>query len=335
MLQNQKIKSLSIAIPLVAILLILSIMVLRSIAMAVVTGLLLAYVFYPVHKKLLKLIKSQNLSALFIVVFILAALIIPLWYLFPILARQIIDLYIYIQKINLAQFLEAIFPELKGYSQNITLSFGNLISDITKSLLTGISNVILDLPNILLQITVIFFIFFFGLRDGEYFVSYIKSISPFTQEVENDLIKKFGDMTNSVIYGHIVVGIIQGILTGIGLFVFGIPHALFFTLIAIILSIIPFLGSWLVWIPASIYLLVSGETASGIALMIYGGVVISWIDNIMRPYIVARKTKMSSAVIFVGMIGGLIAFGVLGVLIGPLVLAYVLLILEFYRKKAV
>jgi predicted PurR-regulated permease PerM len=173
------------------------------------------------------------------------------------------------------------------------------------------------------------------MRDAELLKDYVISLSPFSKATQNELVKKFKDITNAVIFGHIIVGIIQGILTGMGLLVVGVPNFLILTVIAILASIIPVLGAWLVWVPASIYLLASGNVASGIILFLYGAIVISWIDNIIRPYIVSRKTKISSAIVLVGMVGGLIVFGILGLVIGPLILAYLLLLLDAYRKNKI
>jgi len=332
MIDNKSFKNLSILV-LIGILLVFSILLIRPIALSVLAGLILAYVFFPVYKFLLRIFRFKTLTAFIIVAVIIFTLLASLWYLFPLLAKQIIEMYLYIQKFDVYKVLESIFPAFKGYSQNVASSFSGLLSGIASKLLSSMSSTLMNLPNILLQTAVVFFIFFFGLRDGEEFVEYIRSLSPFSESLEQDITKKFKDITNAVIYGHLAIGALQGVLTGIGLYIFGVPQPLLFTIIAMLLAIIPFMGAWLVWIPASAYLFISGNTASAIAFVIYGSVVISWIDNILRPYIVARKTNMSSAIIFIGMIGGMIVFGVLGLVIGPLTLAYLLILLEFYRKR--
>jgi predicted PurR-regulated permease PerM len=171
------------------------------------------------------------------------------------------------------------------------------------------------------------------MRDAEIFTKYVQSLSPFSKSVEKDFIQKFKEITGSVIYGYVVVGILQGILTGIGLYVAGVPQALILTILAIFAAMIPIAGAWLVWVPAAIYMILSGNTFAGIGLILYGSLFISWIDNIVRPYLVARKTKISTAVVLIGMIGGLIVFGIIGLILGPLILSYLLLILDAYRNK--
>ncbi|GAG19280.1 unnamed protein product, partial [marine sediment metagenome] len=126
---------------------------------------------------------------------------------------------------------------------------------------------------------------------------------------------------------------IQGIIAGIGYFIFGVPNALLLTILTIFVGIIPLIGPWLVWVPIDIYLFASGHSGAGFGLLIYGLVVISWLDTIIRPLIVSRKSQINPAIVIIGMIGGLFVFGILGLLAGPLILAYVLLVIELYRKK--
>ncbi len=173
------------------------------------------------------------------------------------------------------------------------------------------------------------------MRDGVKMKEYLKSISPFSHELEQNISKQFKDITNSVIYGHIAVGVLQGLLTGIGLFIFQVPQALLLTFLAIILSIFPIIGAWLIWIPASVYLLVSGHTGAAIGLFLYGAILVSWIDNVLRPYIVSRKAKLNSGLVIIGMLGGLIVFGILGLIIGPLIIAYLLILLDAYKNKQI
>ena len=124
----------------------------------------------------------------------------------------------------------------------------------------------------------------------------------------------------------------QGLVAGIGYFILGVPNAIFLTILTIIASIIPVVGSWLIWVPVDIYLFATGHFWAGIILLIYGTFLISLIDNFIRLIIVSRKTQINQGIVMIGMIGGIFVFGVIGLIIGPLILAYVLLVLELYRK---
>jgi predicted PurR-regulated permease PerM len=334
MLEGTGFKKVSIILAL-GILAALSIFILWPIATSIVTGLILAYIFYPVYKKMQKIIKEKNTAAVILILLVLFLIILPLWFLIPFMIKQIFDMYLYIQGADVTGFFTKIFPTLveTEISGDFLISFNRFISSTASKIFASASSFLLDLPNVILRTAVVFFVFFFGMRDAELFSSYVRSLSPFSKPVERDLAQKFKEITSSVIYGYVVVGVLQGILTGIGLFVAGVPQALILTLVAIIASMIPIGGAWLVWIPAVIYLFSSGNIFAAIGLALYGAIFISWIDNIIRPYMVARRTKISTAIVLIGMIGGIIVFGLLGLIIGPLILSYLLLILDAYRNK--
>ena len=315
----------------VALLLIFSAVIIWPIALSIITGLILAYMFYPIYKFILKIVREKNISALIIVLLIIFILFIPAWFLFPILSKQIFDTYIYTQNIDFSNILKTILPE--AISKDTTTIITNFISNVVNSIFSKFSQTILDIPNLLLQATVILFIFFFAMRDADKLEEYARSISPFSHEIERDISKQFKDITNSVVYGFVVIGVVQGLTTGIGLFIFGAPQPLILTILAVLTAIIPVLGAWIIWIPAAIYLLTQGHTGAGIGLILYGAIFVSWIDNVIRPYMVSRKSNISSAIVLIGMIGGLFVFGIMGLILGPLILSYLIILLDAYKDK--
>jgi len=310
---------------------LLSLMVVWPIIVSILAGLILAYMLHPLYLIVLKVVREKNISALIIVLLLLFLIFLPIWFLFPVVVKQVFEAYSFMQKVDIFSFLKPLLPQT---SSNDTLALLNsFVSNSITSIFSKFSQILLDLPNLLLQLTVILFVFFFAMRDSNKLKEYAKGISPFSSELEKSLSTQFKEITNSVIYGHIIVGILQGILTGIGLLIFGVPNVLLLTLVAVLASVLPIIGAWLVWIPAGIYLLTSGHTGAGIGLMLYGAIFISWIDNVIRPYIVSRRTNLSSGIVLIGMIGGLMVFGVLGLVLGPLILAYVIVILDAYKDK--
>jgi len=183
-----------------------------------------------------------------------------------------------------------------------------------------------------MQLVVVFFTFFFVLKDKEKLIEYVQSLLPFSKEVENKIFKSSKEITSSVIYGQIIIGIIQGISAGIGFFIFQVPNALLLTLFASIAGIIPIIGTGIIWAPVVIYLFLTGNTFGAIGVLIFG-IFSSVIDNLLKPLFVSKRTTMHPALIMIGMIGGFFFFGVLGFILGPLIIAYLLIILEIYRNK--
>ena len=321
---------------LLLILIVLSLLVLWPLSTAIILGLLLAYVFYPLYKRLYKSIGKKSLAGLIVILIVLIVIFVPLWFLFPLLINQIFNSYLFLQKVNLIDSLNKIFPSLFNIniSKDLAVSLNSFIVDFAKNILASASSIVLDLPNLLLKCLVVFFVFFFAMTDADELKKYVASISPFSASTEKDLSKQFESITYSVIYGQVIVGVVQGLVTGLGLLIFSVPNALTLTIVATFVGVLPIIGPWFVWIPVSAYLLVAGRTGAGIGLALYGLIIVSWIDVLIRPLIVARKIKTSSAVVLIGMIGGLIVFGVLGLILGPLILSYLLLALDAYRNKS-
>lgn len=334
MLDKEMFKNL-ITLALIAGLFILAIMIVKPVAMSILFGILLAYILYPVYKWVLSKLKNENLSALLICAGLIAIILFAGWLIFSSLASQAVDLYFSLQNTDLANIVSEILPNFLSseLSSNLAGSLNSFISNLLASSLSKFTSFILNLPIIMLQLFIVVFVFFFSLRDGKKGVEYVKSLSHLGKETQEKFFKQFKDITNSVLLGQIVIGIAQGIIAGIGYFIFGVPNALILTILTMFVGIIPLIGPWLVWLPVNVYLFIIGRTGAGIGLLIYGLVIISWIDVFIRPLMVSRKTEINSAIVIIGMLGGLFVFGILGLIIGPLVLAYVLLVIELYRKK--
>lgn len=323
---------------LIAGLFILAGMIIYPLFYAIVYGILLAYIFYPVHRFLKKKIKNDFLSALFICMGLLIIIIAVIVLVFGAVFNQAINFYLYLQKVDMVSIIRSVLPRFitnSGISENVISSLNNYASGMIANYLKGFTDILSNLPDILIKLVVVIFTFFFALKDGEKTIEYFKSVSPVKKETEERFFKHFKEITSSVLIGQIFVGIIQGLCAGIGYFIFKVPNATLLTVITVFASIIPVVGAWLVWVPVDIYLFASGNTASGIGLLIYGGVLVSWIDNLIRTIVISRRTEINVWIIIIGMIGGLYVFGFLGLLIGPLILAYVLLVIDVYRKSTI
>jgi len=161
---------------------------------------------------------------------------------------------------------------------------------------------------------------------------YIKSLLPFSKEIENKIFEYSNGITSSVLYGQILVGILQGISVGLGLYLFNVPNALFLTLVAVVFGILPIIGTTIVWLPAAIYVLITQGSLSAIGVSIFG-LISNFLGDFLRPVIVAKRTQINAGLMFIGMMGGIFFFGMLGTVLGPLIIGYLLIVLEIYRNK--
>lgn len=334
MSQETPFKKIIVVILLIS-LLIISFILVKPILYSLTLAVIAAYVFSPLYKIVYRKTKAKNISALMITLFAVLIIIIPLTFAFPLIVTQIFDIYSFIQNLDFATLLSAHFPSIftQEISAQIALSLNSFITKLVNSTITSFSDFLTNLPSILLQAALIIFTFFFVIRDTDKLEDYLSSLSPFSTESHKEFFSKSKDITKAVLYGHFVVGLIQGLVTGLGLLIFGVSNSLTLTFLAIICSVIPVIGPWLVWFPVSLFLIASGNTFAGVGMLIYGLAIVSWIDNIIKPVFVGWKANVHSGLILIGMIGGYLSLGFLGLVIGPLIISYLLLVLDMYRDK--
>jgi len=333
-MENKYIKKI-MSVAILVILLVLSFFILKPILLSIILGCLLAFIFTPIYKALFKLTKSPNFSATLICIFLILIIVLPLWFFTPTIIDQAFKIYLSAQQIDFVTPIQNIFPALFD-SEQFSIEVGTMIhSFVTKtlnSLVNGLAQIILNFPTLLLQFLVVLFSFYFVLRDRIALIGYLKTLLPFSKEIEEKIFKASKEITSSVLYGQLILGVIQGIVIAIGFFIFGVPHALLFSLIATIAGILPIIGTMMVWLPMMIYLFVMGNTFAAVGILLFG-LVSSNIDNLLRPFLVSKMTKLHSGIVLIGMIGGIFFFGILGLILGPLILAYLLILLEIYKDK--
>ena len=180
---------------------------------------------------------------------------------------------------------------------------------------------------------VFFFSLFYLLIDGKRLMRYLMEISPLPNRQENVLIERFLHLSRATMKGTFIVGTIQGILGGLLFAIVGIPSPLTWGVVMIILSIIPVLGSGIVWFPVALVMLASGHLWEGVTILAFGFLVISTIDNILRPKIVGKDAQMHPLLVFFTTLGGIFVFGLPGFIVGPLVAALFLTLLEIYAGE--
>ncbi|NCN51987.1 AI-2E family transporter [archaeon] len=319
------------------VLITLSFFVLKELLISILAGVILGFVFLPLYNFIQKKLKNKTLSAIIVCAIFLGGLIIPIWFLTPVVLNQSISVFISSQNIDFVSPLKSVFPgafSSPEVTSEIARVMHSFVTNLTSGAMNAISNLLLQFPVIFLNLLVTFFIFFYVLRDNQEFVNYIKSVLPFKKEIETKIFKSSKDITSSIIYGQVIVGILQGLLVGIGFFIFGVPNALFFTILSVIAGIFPVIGATVIWIPLVLYLFLKGEFVSVIGITVFG-ILGSFFENSVKPIMIYKKTNVHPGIILLGMIGGIYFLGFLGFILGPLILAYLLIIIEIYRDKKV
>ena len=323
-------------IGIIGILIVLSFFLLKPILLSIIAGFLLAFIFSPIYNLLHKVIKSKGAPAVILVLVLFIIIILSLWFFTPMVIDESIKLYRASQQLDIVTLLKNLLPNLfasSTFSQEVGSAFQSFLTKITNSLMNYLSNILLEIPTIAAQILVIFFTFYYALRDKDAKINYIKSLLPFSKEVEKRLFDSTKDITSSVLFGQILIGLVQGVILGIGFFIFGVQNPLLLTVLAIFLCALPIIGPTFVGILIAIFLLIAGNTISAVGILIFTAIS-SLSDHFTRPLFVAKRAKLHSGLVIIGMVGGFILFGVLGFILGPLILAYLIIIIEIYRNKS-
>lgn len=185
----------------------------------------------------------------------------------------------------------------------------------------------------LIQVAVMLYLLFFFLRDGKKIERLVRHHLPLDDSYERRLITKFSDTTQAVIKGTLLISVVQGIIGGVLFTLVGIPNPVLWGVTMGVLSIIPLLGTSSVWLPAAIILIMTGSVWSGVIILLVGALVISSVDNFLRPVLVGRSTKMPDSLVLLSTIGGLATFGVSGFIIGPIIAALFLSLWTIFEEK--
>ncbi len=322
---------------------VLFLYIIAPLAYPIFWAAVLAALFYPVYKRIDKYFKHQTLSILATIFAIALIIILPMLIIATILLAQSVDIYNSLNT-NSGQLSATVSQLIQFIHHNKYVSQLNLddafitekINEGSRIVLNYLFNLAKNLTQNSLQFVLEFMLMlytlYFFLRDGEKILRKIMYLCPLGDRYEVMLYKKFSAVAGATIRGTLAVGAIQGTLGGILFAVTGINGAVVWGIIMAALSIIPATGSFLVWLPAGIIMLVTGHTWQGILILIIGTFVISVIDNLLRPILVGKGLEIHPLVILFSTLGGLYIFGITGFVIGPVVASLFLSFWEMYEE---
>lgn len=194
------------------------------------------------------------------------------------------------------------------------------------------TGLVFDSIGIFVNFILMLLIMFFLLKDGESMVNTLRRLTPLRNEQEDNIIQGLRRMANAVLVGGFTVAAIQGIVGGVGLAIVGIKP-LFWGTVMVAAALVPIVGTGLVWVPAVLYLLMNGQIGYAVFLLVWCGVLVTTIDSLLRPIIMRGSSKISLLFLFMSVFGGIQAFGALGIIYGPMILSFVLAMIDIYSKE--
>jgi predicted PurR-regulated permease PerM len=309
---------------------------------------MIAIVFHPVHARIQAHIHSRNTAALISTIFVLLALIVPAVGLGVAVSHEIRGLYQTLNERSAAQggwnpwVMHAMDRLASWAGRYVDLSSFDLrgallpwLEQISRSLLSrgawAAGNIISFVADAVITLFTLFFLF----REGRSMRGHAETFLPLNAaQVE----RLFTGLSNSIVanvYGCLAVGVAQGTLASLAFWVLGLPSPLLWGLVTALFSLVPIIGSAAVWGPAVIILAIGGHWWKALILLIWGAVVVGQIDTLIRPYVISGRVKLHTLLIFFALLGGVEAFGVMGLFIGPVVLSVTLVVLEMSRESNV
>jgi predicted PurR-regulated permease PerM len=306
----------------------------------------LGIVVYPLHARLVSRLHGRtSLAAIVSVITVVVVVILPLIGVGAAVTREGAALYERLSAGELgmgslyAQVQESM-PRVSATLERFGVDPARLESQLSSAAVTAsryVASRALSLGQDTVRVTLFFFLMlyllFFFLRDGPRLLEGLVRALPFGDERERHLLERFAAVSRATIKGTLVVGIAQGTIGGTAFAILGIGAPVLWGVVMALLSILPAVGPALVWLPAAIWLIASGNIVAGIVLILIGVFVIGLVDNLLRPILVGRDTRMPDYLILLSTLGGLAGFGLAGIIIGPIIAAFFLSIWQMAEQE--
>ncbi|WP_226041750.1 AI-2E family transporter [Natrinema sp. DC36] len=299
----------------------------------VLFGVVLAYILLPVQRRLEQYIRP-TFAAIAVVIGTLLVVLIPLIYVISVAVRQSLRLVRSIRQGEIdVETVEGIL-ETNGYAVDLVDLYesnqGRIAAGI-QEVTSGAIGLVGSLPSMFIGLTVTLFVLFALLRDGDRLVAWFQWVLPIDDEITDELRTGLDQLMWASVVGNVAVAAIQAVMLGVGLAIAGVPAVVFLTVATFVLTLLPLVGAFGIWIPAAAYLVAIGRPTAGAAMAVYG-LLVTFSDSYLRPALIGRTSAFNSAIVVVGIFGGLIVFGAVGLFIGPVVLGGAKLTLDCFAR---
>jgi predicted PurR-regulated permease PerM len=303
----------------------------------------LAVTFHPVHEYLVRRTGNVSLSALITSALVVVAFVIPLLFLAGLAIDQFLALGTSLQETFrrggivetttigrayewLAQRVGVDTTAIVAWVRQNANELARVAAEYTVTLAASVTGAVVSFIFIIFAMFLLF-------RDGDRIVGKIPDLLPFERTRSEALLIRIRDVIHGGVYGVVVIALIQGALCGGMFWLLGIPSAALWGMVTVLTSVLPLVGAAAVWVPGIFYLVASGDWPQAIVLALWGTLVISGVDNFLRPWLVGGRVGLSELVMFFALLGGLQVFGVLGIVLGPLLFAIAASIVDVLHDR--
>ncbi|MGI8897742.1 MAG: AI-2E family transporter [Pyrinomonadaceae bacterium] len=301
----------------------------------------LVIVFFPVHQRLLKHLEKPGLSALLSCVLVILTILVPVVLVTVAVLNELSGAMHNLQA-TIAYLLDPNSPYtgrvLRWVSQYIDIEqvrsgqyLIERLQGVSGQLAGRTLGVIGGVIGAIVQMFFVIFTMYYLFRDGDKIFAALRDALPLENKQATAIMARTREVIGASVYGVLAIAIVQGVLGGLAFWALGVPSAIVWGVVMVFLSMIPMLGAFLVWVPAAAYLALAGHPVKALFMVLWGTLVIGMADNFLRPKLVGDRTKLHELLIFFAVLGGLQVFGVLGIVLGPVVLAITLALVDVFK----
>jgi predicted PurR-regulated permease PerM len=316
-----------------------------------IAAVMLALVAYPVHRIIHRTVREPNVAATVTTLLIMFTVVVPMSILIWLLLREAAavipvvrdwllahrDVGAMLVQLDLPEPLAPFAETLRGYVERFELDLAGIALDTVRQAGNEITRLGASLVAkffvVLLHLIVLMFALFFFLRDGPHLVCRVVELVPMEETGKQVVLAGLDRILVAMLRGTVVTASAQGALTGIGLALFGVPFPVLLGFAATFLAVVPFVGASLVWFPAAVYLFVNEQTMAAVGLTLWGLVLVGLIDNVLRPVVIGEHAQLPILLLFLGVLGGIQIYGLIGALISPMVIACLFAFAHIYREQ--
>ena len=331
---------------LVAVISVVFLQMIRGFIVTVLMAAIFSGLAHPLYRRVLHLVRGRRATAAVLTLLVVLLVVVtPLVVFMGIVATEALDISQSVtpwvrqhirEPSKLGQLLERlpyadqIQTQVQAYSAQIIEKMGELAGRVSSFLVNSLSAATRGTVGFLFHLFVMLYAMFFFLAGGRQVLDSALRYVPLPEADKELMVDKFVSVARATLKGTFVVGVVQGGLAGLALAVVGIQGATFWGTLMVVLSIIPALGTALVWVPAAAYLFAVGKTTSAIGLALWCALIVGTVDNFLRPKLVGRDTKMPDLLILLSTFGGLAMFGIVGFVLGPIIAALFIAVWQIY-----
>jgi predicted PurR-regulated permease PerM len=298
-------------------------------------AVLLAYPLRPLQRRFEDRVGPKRTAAGLVLAAVLA-IVLPTLYLLRVVVGEVSSFLDRIRSgdITFAE-LETEIEEFTGQEVDVRQGVQTAVEESGISTVDGALGIFQRVTSLLIGLALTMFLLYYFLKDAGQFNRWLRATAPLPDHVHDELRSELDDVMWAVLASHVFIAVVQGVVAGLGLIVFGVPNAVFWTALMVVLAVLPIIGSFLVWGPASLYLFTTGQPLAGGILFVYGLIVVSLCDDFLRPIVIDRytETRINPGAIVLGILGGVYLLGFIGIFFGPVIIGLLRSVLDVYRRE--